>query len=167
MGFGIASTISRLGKTLTEANVVASALAALFAIGARVVRLINRPWAWYVCALVIVAAVVTWRYFDYRIHNWSHTDSESGWQWTYTDYIYRGRDKPFYREGHTWGGEGPNDDVITISFEGSFSETGKKHGHWQSFTLMSGDDMTKDHSEDEWYWYGEQISEGEWHLRNK
>ena len=47
------------------------------------------------------------------------------------------------------------------SFEGPLSPSGKPHGHWVQ-TTWSPYQRT-----DEWYWYGEKITEGEWHLRNK
>jgi hypothetical protein len=34
------------------------------------------------------------------------------------------------------------------------------HGHWQ--TVHVDADLPSEH---QWYWYGEEISEGEWHLR--
>ena len=45
--------------------------------------------------------------------------------------------------------------------EGTYSESGKKHGEWTT-TVYSPFKQTE-----EYFWYGEQITEGEWHLRNK
>lgn len=49
------------------------------------------------------------------------------------------------------------------SATGPYTETGKLHGRWHrvhSFSSGLPDN-------DEWYWYGEAITEGEWVLRNK
>lgn len=46
------------------------------------------------------------------------------------------------------------------SAEGDFSESGKQHGQW----TYVDDDWKVTHT---WYWYGEEITEGEWYLRNK
>lgn len=47
------------------------------------------------------------------------------------------------------------------SMDGAFAGEGKprQHGKWD---YWFGDNMTH-----VWYWYGEEISEGEWHLRNR
>lgn len=44
--------------------------------------------------------------------------------------------------------------------EGDVSESGKAHGLWRCVS-PSGESAKL------WFWYGEKISEGEWHLRNK
>jgi hypothetical protein len=44
---------------------------------------------------------------------------------------------------------------------GPMTETGKLHGQWTYSTLGTIGLKTR------WYWYGEEITEGEWHLRNK
>ena len=45
--------------------------------------------------------------------------------------------------------------------DGPVSDSGKPHGEWDLLFL----DEFK--SVKWWYWYGEQITEGEWHLRNQ
>jgi hypothetical protein len=47
--------------------------------------------------------------------------------------------------------------------QGPMAGTGKPHGHW--ITNKFGDDNP--YHKDEFYWYGEEVSEGNWHLRNK
>jgi hypothetical protein len=47
------------------------------------------------------------------------------------------------------------------SMEGPVSESGKKHGEWET-VLLNPFSKTK-----EYYWYGEKVTEGEWYLRNK
>ena len=58
------------------------------------------------------------------------------------------------REGHMLKG------LDGIEEEGPLSPSGKWHGQttvtiWEPFKRSS-----------KWYWYGEEVSEGEWHLRN-
>lgn len=45
------------------------------------------------------------------------------------------------------------------SLNGPVSSSGKRHGKW---TYYNGDSYVE-HS---WYWYGEEVSEGEWHKLN-
>jgi len=49
--------------------------------------------------------------------------------------------------------------------EGGFSESGKRHGKWQS--RIQEPDGSNSRIQSDWYWYGELIAEGEWELRNK
>ena len=46
--------------------------------------------------------------------------------------------------------------------EGPMSESGKPHGAWTYEERRDGYKMTH-----LWFWYGEEITEGDWHLRNK
>lgn len=48
------------------------------------------------------------------------------------------------------------------SMSGPMSPSGKPHGAWVVTYLELGKP-----DEQIWYWYGDRISEGEWHLRNK
>ena len=54
-----------------------------------------------------------------------------------------------------------DDNKLIFSSSGPMSETGKPHGKWEMLHF----DLNK--LEYEYYWYGEVVSEGEWHLRNK
>jgi hypothetical protein len=45
------------------------------------------------------------------------------------------------------------------SMRGPMTASGKPHGEWEHFTGLRVDHV--------WYWYGQEITEGEWHLRNK
>lgn len=49
----------------------------------------------------------------------------------------------------------------TLIDEGPMSESSRPHGKWTHINVPL--DSTTAH----WYWYGEAITEGEWHLRNK
>ncbi len=46
---------------------------------------------------------------------------------------------------------------------GGLTSSGKRHGHWLSFGKgeFQGTEL------ETWYWFDDEISEGEWHLRNK
>lgn len=44
-------------------------------------------------------------------------------------------------------------------WEGPLSESGKQHGKWSQFSWSLG-------GTDAWYWYGEEVSEGQWHALN-
>ncbi len=46
------------------------------------------------------------------------------------------------------------------SLSGPMSQSGKPHGEFVSFSVPGGRERL-------WFWYGESVSEGEWHLRNK
>lgn len=59
----------------------------------------------------------------------------------------------FYGWGHTPYWESLDSDNFFSS--GPLSPSGKRHGEWTSSGRRR------------WYWYGDEISEGEWHLRNK
>lgn len=89
-----------------------------------------------------------------RTERWS-SDST-----TYVDY-YRGlTGTHYYRElssKELLGGG--------FSSEGPMTATGKPHGEWKTTTW--GDHFRSIETHNEWHWYGESITEGEWHLRNK
>ena len=56
----------------------------------------------------------------------------------------------------------------TMSGEGPMSASGKPHGEWENQDLRAGWwDLPGRGESKTWYWYGEEITEGEWHLRNK
>ncbi len=76
----------------------------------------------------------------------------------YRDTYFRWRKTTSYREMRYREDDSSG---LDDTHKGPRSESGKPHGQWHS---VSWDPF---HSEDEWYWYGEEISEGEWHLRNK
>lgn len=53
------------------------------------------------------------------------------------------------------------DDSPIIMASGGLSSSGKYHGEW-SYQFNDPPRF-----ETLWYWYGEEITEGEWHLRNQ
>jgi len=50
---------------------------------------------------------------------------------------------------------------------GPLSESKKRHGHWRTHVKidLSGDEQWT--VIDQWFWYESEITEGEWHLRNR
>ncbi len=70
----------------------------------------------------------------------------------------------------------PDDHATYWFWEGPMSASWKPHGRWEyhhkleltlkSFTDKALSDFLSD-DRYHWYWYGEKITEGEWHLRNK
>jgi hypothetical protein len=135
------------------------------------VRMPEKFRAWFV-TLIVTSALFAWGRYDYRIERWEDTD-DTGRQ-SYEDYFPRfgSREWPYYREYWLWMEKG------CARATGGFTETGKQHGHWHSSVI--GDDnpaylrigYEEDgipgwYHKDVWYWYGEEITEGEWHLRNK
>lgn len=57
----------------------------------------------------------------------------------------------------------PRDYEQRIDFEGPMSASGKPHREWK--TTIWSKLFAKEGHQTQFYWYGEQISEGEWHLR--
>ena len=67
-----------------------------------------------------------------------------------------------------WGGRPLHRSIFVQDKEGFFwmegplSPSGKPHGEWKNGGTGVGPMEAR-----EWFWYGDQITEGEWHLRNK
>lgn len=120
---------------------------------------------------------VVWACFDYKIERWQKTNA-AGEVVSYEDYYRRFRGHSlFYRR------YGDPDSPGGMEYrEGPFSDTGKSHGKWMhvkkvgdlndaEIEYMQSHGFWSDGSTTffrvHWYWYGEEITEGEWHLRNK
>lgn len=114
------------------------------------------PEAWrrYGTIAAVVLSLVVWFKVDYSIHYWEDANETSD-ELNYTDYYARGADSPYFREYRVWYKEGGY-----YYSAGSFSESMKQHGEWKSHS--NGLRPTSS-----WYWYGEEITEGEWHLRRQ
>ena len=79
----------------------------------------------------------------------------------FTDTCRRSDQAVIYRKTETpLNDQWPN----SVTMEGPMSEGGKPHGHWKVgiFDLETREFKNLHR----WYWYGEEISEGTWHLRN-
>lgn len=101
-----------------------------------------------------IAAALLWRQYDVFVHRWEK-QADDGSRLIYYDWKRRGEWEPYYRDFLKSYPDGTH-----YSTEGGFSDSGKQHGEWRSYTSGVG-------IEHQWYWYGEPISEGEWHLRSK
>jgi hypothetical protein len=89
-----------------------------------------------------------------RISNWESPDGKK-----IRDY-YRPGEFPPYRQRIEEA-----DGSVAI---GEYSkESGKRHGHWEFRPPLADEIAGKKKTENSWYWYGELIDEGTWHLRNK
>jgi len=55
--------------------------------------------------------------------------------------------------------------------KGPMSPSGKPHGEWEWYSCdqkrLGQDEFDRYKSGRTWYWYGDKITEGEWHLRNR
>jgi hypothetical protein len=106
--------------------------------------------------VAVVASVYLWGRSDYSIDQYSERTKDGKGEASFTDYADRGDSKTFYRRLRI-----RYDDGTRWTAEGAFSESGKKHGEWKITPL----DDWREHSE--WYWYGEPVTEGQWHVLNR
>jgi len=159
-------TIVVLSTKHSESGVVtlihyAATISAICTVGFCVSSIARRRWvAKLGMGLSLVLAVAWWN-FDYSIQKWSTESEYTKNTSRYSDYFRRLADKPYYRKYsmYTEGG------LAIYRSEGRLTDTGKQHGKWpwrsidwSPFNVETGNDF---------YWYGEKITEGEWHLRNK
>jgi DNA-directed RNA polymerase subunit RPC12/RpoP len=135
-------------------------------------RVLPPKWALVGLPVAILAAWL-WGQFDYSVNTWSQS-SDDGVEWLYTDWIRRGEHQPYYRECSY------DDEYGLHSIHLGFSESGKEHGPKSHYIFGGFDEKEKlslelagfdvgllSASKKTWHWYGEEISEGEWHLRNR
>lgn len=128
-------------------------------IGAGITANSMRKYAWrwtkLTGLLITIAAIYLWGRYDTYDESWSkdnvrYTDTYTRWG---HQHIYRDLDAyetPVTAEkwsDRVWSAHGP------------IAGTGKFHGEW---TYIDWRDFR---TESKFYWYGEEISEGEWHLR--
>ncbi|HZZ28448.1 MAG TPA: hypothetical protein VFE46_10645 [Pirellulales bacterium] len=123
-------------------------------------RKLSIRWTRYIVAVLTVVTLFWWAAHDTYVDRWTSKD-DTDYADTYKhwsgDFIYRRTshfhkgDSTFLNESYFWSSEGP------------MAGTGKPHGHW--ITEKLGDNTP--YHKDEFYWYGEEISEGQWYMRNK
>lgn len=119
------------------------------------IRLVSYRWQWLptkACTIVLVVSVVSlWSRFDTYVDRWTSKNDLK-----YRDTVCRWSHRVTYRSvfydhnGTIW------------SLSGPIAGSGVKHGEWSYYELSP-----TWYSSKTWYWYGQEISEGEWHLRNK
>lgn len=123
-----------------------------------VVRRFDRWWVSYLGAGLAVLVLVWWGSVDTYTTKWHRGFNR------YRDTFTRWGDRIIYRDIDFC--DSPEDAAkffsISPSACGPMAGTGKPHGQWR-YDYGSPDWR----SETKFYWYGEEISEGEWHLRNK
>lgn len=100
--------------------------------------------------LVGCLAPVLWVYAARTAHFEVNWQSQKGVD--VTDSKWRWGNKVFHRRIYI-----PGD----FSTEGPIADSGSVHGKWKTLTYKPVN------LETEYFWYGEKITEGEWHLRNK
>jgi len=129
--------------------------------------------AWYL--LPVVVLTFTYGNFDGYESVWTKVEKgsgEPGWElegdhgWdsdlkehdrtVYHDARWRWSDEIYWRELTVWNAAGNE----RYTSRGPMTASNKPHGHWTGF--LWSDFKTQNH----WYWYGDEITEGEWHLRN-
>lgn len=121
--------------------------------------------------LAAAAAIATWWQFDWYEVRFDVQPPGEEHDWLVTDKRWRSAGWLFEKRAEVFG------DGIK-SFRWRYSESGKLHGHCYA-SIWGGDEedwyykgqgFERDELgwvRNEWYWYGDRISEGEWHLRNR
>jgi hypothetical protein len=112
----------------------------------------QKRWPAYAGFMAGLVLWYLWAKVDYYDHRWTDKDG-----FTFIDSTYRGEYRPFYR--YMWKSDDERNDLFRT--EGGFSPSFKRHGPWDTFQTGAGPELHQ------WFWYGEEITEGEWHLRNR
>lgn len=126
--------------------------------------------------LAIAVGIAYYKYVDCYLNTWNERGEDATRH--YTDWHWRsGSDQwPYLRH---YSVALPNRGLF--SADGGFSETGKMHSLWTEHIFSPGKENIAGYELDgydcdewgigctkkTWYWYGDEITEGEWHLRNK
>lgn len=170
----IAASITFLGTLWDEwALPHYTAMLMLMAIGSYAVLgkagLRGRAWARWTAFAICFGTLALYVRNDCYVRRWdAKVQGNKTW---YSDWRHRWSGRLYLRRLHSITDNG------TWYASGGFSESGKMHGHWEH-SVLSPDDPTVWEfrgykgskymlARDVWYWYGEEITEGEWHLRNK
>jgi hypothetical protein len=106
----------------------------------------HRRFATWIASTIAISLFAIFAFTDEQKETVETEDA-----WTVTSFTRWGG-TPIYRDVHLSG-------RTDTWMHGPVSQTGKAHGKWTSRIGASWKYV--------WYWYGEQVSEGEWHLRNK
>ena len=99
-----------------------------------------------------------WDKPDLQLQGDHHCDPDlEGREYTvYCDSRRRWSDVIYWRSMTTHHPHSP-----TWTSKGPMTATNKPHGHWTGFLWSDFE------SRDYWYWYGDEVTEGEWNLRNR
>lgn len=106
----------------------------------------ERPAKWSAWALTVLV-VLLWIRFDWYPQKWTNANG-----YKFKDLHHRWSGDIYYREFHTFDGG-------FLQAEGPMTASEKPHGHWRFMTLEKTDHV--------WFWYGQPVEEGEWHLRER
>jgi hypothetical protein len=105
---------------------------------------------------IAIGAFIVWVVICYRAYaTWTHTEhwkSDSGVEYFDTYHYDRHLERSI------------RSDYMHASGPMAGEVIGKPHGRWSCW--HKGTDYMAGWHDEEYYWYGEKISEGEWHLRN-
>ena len=148
--------------------------ASIIAIGLGTTELVRRHHGWRGTTsagrFLTAGAVLVWGYYETYESKW-RSDSVR-----YTDTHGRWSQRLVYRRMDYYNSEdaAAKDELRfkeDFSLEGRMAGTGKPHGPWKwQLGLDHWDDAIKNHEPYQktvFYWYGDEVSEGDWHLRNR
>ena len=172
------AAIGVFGATIHSANALTIAVnylalaAIVLSITGVIAELTRRRWAWFAAVPLIVAALGIWYCFDYSYEKWSEINDD-GIDVTYQDYTRRSGGWPFYRRAEFTDPSVGGPQYVIMRF----TWNGKLHGlrtHNILNPSMPVALRSAGYEADElgfwkatYYWYDEEITEGEWHLRNR
>ena len=105
------------------------------------------------------AAIIAWvlyaNWLDTYDQRWSQARGPS--EVSYVDSYHRGAELPYFRRIAS------DDDGERFRASGGMAGEGKPHGRWVEYSFGKG--LSFEHRV-VFYWYGEEIAEGKWHLRD-
>lgn len=129
----------------------------------------RRTWTCLAGTMLIAFALFTWGRIDTYKDEWASDTArftETFHRWT-GRHVYRQVDHYLTAEECAKDKWGFDPDSTS---EGPMAGTGRPHGMWKrTVGLKHWAEYTKSHlpiTQTTFYWYGDEITEGEWHLRN-
>lgn len=155
---------SRSRETGAIALHYACFLAASWAVSSWLITKWPRQFGKKLCGGLAAALAVVWFMCDYSVSEWTLPPKEYGtYETRYTDYYRRFSENPYYRKINA----AKPGDIFPVRYEeGPMTDTVKPHGKWkwvlkdsEDIFLVKGRGLT-------FYWYGVEVSEGDWHLKN-
>jgi hypothetical protein len=113
-----------------------------------------KPWLSRkrVILAVVIAFFAYWAWAEWSISAWRYEVSTTDDGTKVTD-GYR------FMQGHAF--QRVIESPTGVRLSGPLSESGKPHGHW----IALGGDAAG--IESIWFWFGDRVTEGEWHQRSK
>lgn len=130
-------------------------------------RRLGLRWLMHVGLALTVGAIYLWNCHDTTIERWKHQEKQGRKivNTEYSDTYTRWSHRHVHRDVSVW--DGPEPPATTLGehmwdARGPMAGTGKMHGEW-TYTTWCPDFERKTR----FFWYGDEISEGEWHLRNR